>query len=286
MIFVPILGALLEGVGTIIDKKILKNPKINFKNYVVYGFLAIILVMLPFIYFLWELKSEAFQLINLLIFGLIVLTSIFANLLMYYSLKRKNVTAIEPIRLMQPLFTILIAFVLSFFFEIYKDERNYSILILSLLASLALVLSHVKKHHLVYDKYVLSAVGGSFFFAFELAVSKLILSYYSSFSFYFLRSLSIFLITLLIFRPKLSSIPNKCKYLIFIVSAIWVIYRVILYYGYITYGVIFTTVLFILAPVFIYIFAAIFLKEKINLRNIISSMVIVTCVVLAVVFRG
>ena len=74
--------------------------------------------------------------------------------------------------------------------------------------------------------------------------------------------------------------------MILAVNIIWVIYRVILYWGYLAYGVVFTTMLFILAPVFIYIFARIFLKEKIELRNIIAAMVIVICVILAIILKA
>jgi drug/metabolite transporter (DMT)-like permease len=279
---IPILGALLEGAGTIIDKRILNDRKINFKNYTVYGFLAIVLVMLPFIYFLWKVEKEAFSLINLSIFIFIIIISTLANILMCYAIKRESVSEMEPIRLMQPLFTILIAFILSFFFSVYSKEGNFSILILAIIASIALIVSHIKKHHLKFDKYILAAIFGSLFFAIELVTSRFLLSYYSSFSFYFLRCFFIFLITLIVFRPKISSVNNKSKFLILIVGIIWVVYRIILYYGYLKLGIVFTTMLFILSPIFVYIFAWIFLKEKLSWRNIISAIIIVGCVILAI----
>ena len=84
-------------------------------------------------------------------------------------------------------------------------------------------------------------------------------------------------------HPKLTSIANKTKIMIFFTAITAITFRVILYYGYQTLGVVFTTIIFILAPVLIYIFAAIFLKEKITKRQIISSFVIVACVVAAIV---
>jgi len=73
--------------------------------------------------------------------------------------------------------------------------------------------------------------------------------------------------------------------MIFIISIVWVVYRVIMYYGYQTIGIVFTTMLLILAPIVIYIFAAIFLKEKIKLRQIIASIIIVACVVSAIIIN-
>ena len=284
MIWIPFVGAIAEATGMTLEKKILRKSSINYKNYVVYGFLALVLVMLPLIFFFWRIGSEAYLLINILIFLLVIITSILANVLVIYAFKKEKVTEIEPIRLMQPLFTILLAFILSFFFEIYSNERRYSILLLAVIASGSLVATHIKKHHLVYDKYVIAALLGSFFFALELVISRSILPHYSLITFYFLRCLSVFLITLIIFRPK-AKLKNKTKFLILIVGAIWVFYRLILYYGYLTYGVVFTTVLFILGPIFIFIFARIFLNEKITWRHIVSSIIIILCIITAIIIR-
>lgn len=279
MIWIPFIGSIAEAAGTILEKKILRKHKVDYKNYTVYSFLAIVLVMLPLIYFLWNVKPEAFSAKNILIFAFVIFTSIIANLLSFYSLKRKNVTELEPIKLMLPLFTILLAVI------IYSSERKISIVVLALIASISLVASHIKKYHLVFNKYIISALLGSLFFAIELVASKSILLYYSSFTFYFLRCLTIFLITFIIFKPKLSSIPNKTKIIVLIVGAIWVFYRVVLYCGYIAYGIVFTTILFILAPVFIFLFAKIFLKEKLEKRHIISAIIIVACVIVATVLE-
>ena len=146
MIQLPIIGAFLEAAGMIIEKKILKKKNLNYKNYTAYGFLAIVILMLPILLFAWGLKPEAFETINILLMAFVVIVSVFANLLVFYSLKRENITEFEPTWLMQPLFTILLA---SIF---YLNERNWSSLILALIASLSLILAHVKKHHLVLNK--------------------------------------------------------------------------------------------------------------------------------------
>lgn len=285
IIYLPLFGAILEGAGVILQKRVLRNHKINSHNYLVYGFLAIVLVMLPFSFLFWEISPEAKSLTNIIIFLFIIIISIVANILIIYSLKKENLTEIEPIRLTQPLFTILLAFILSFFFISYSNEGSIIILLLGLIASLSLVFAHIKKHHLSFNKYAIAAIISSFLFSIELVISKFILSYYNSFTFYFLRCLLIFVISWAIFHPKLSSIENKPKLMIFIGGIIWTIYRIIMYYGYATVGIVFTTMLFILAPIFIYLFAWIFLKEKIEWKQIISSVVIVICVVIAIIFE-
>lgn len=284
MFYIPILGALLEATGMILEKKVIRKKNMSYKNYTVYGFLAIIIVMIPFLFFFWKLTPEAFQLKNILIFFAIAIIALLANLFIFYSLKRETIGEYEPIALMQPLFTILLAFILSFFLTAYSDENNPIILLLALIASITLIAAHVKKHHLKFDKYIIAALFGGFFFAVELVLSKLILPYYSSWTFYFLRCLVILIIAWLVFRPNFKKIDKQSRYLTWIVSLVWIIYRAILYWGYENLGIIYTTILLsILSPIFIFIFAKIFLKEKITKKQIISAIVILICVIIAIV---
>jgi len=278
MVYLPIFGALLEATGMSLEKNLLKKTRLNYKSYTVYGFLAIVLVMLPFIYFLWSIKPEAFYKKNLFLFFLVVFVSTLANLFTFFSIKREDLSVLEPVRLFQPLFTVVLAVLL------YKSEREYTIFALAMIASISLIFPYFKRHHLSFNKYIVSGLLGSFFFALELVISKSILNYYNLFTFYFLRCLFIFLITLVAFRPKIK-IKSKTKLIIILIASIWVIYRIILYYGYQIYGIVFTTTLLLLTPVFVFLFAKIFLKEEIQLKHIISSAIIVICVVLAIILE-
>jgi drug/metabolite transporter (DMT)-like permease len=277
MIQLPIIGSLLEAAGMILEKKTLKQKKMNYKNYTVFEFLAIVVVMIPILLFTWRVSGEALLLKNVLIFAFVVTAAIFANLLIFYSLKRENISEFEPVWLTLPLFTILLAFIF------YPVERNWAVVALALVASISLVAAHIKRHHFYFNKYLIAALAGSFLFAVELVASRPILDYYSPFSFYFLRCLFIFIVVALIFRPSFKVVDKKTGWMIAAVGLIWAFYRAIIYYGYIHLGIIFTTTLFILSAVFIMIFAIIFLKEKPTLRQIISAVIIVICVVLAVI---
>ncbi len=282
MIYLPILGALALATGTILQKVVLGKRKINIKLYQSAEFLAIVLAMLPFIYFFWKLDALAFELKNVLIFFLVIFFSILANLFTFYSMKWEKLTNLEPAKILEPLFIILFAIIFSFFAEELYD-RNLKIIIPALIAGGALIFSHIKKHHLSFNKYFIAAVIGSFFFALELVISRLILNFYSPMTFYFLRCSSIFLISLIIFKPKFKNIKTKVRWEILLIGAIWFIYRVMVYWGYLNLGIIFTTLMIMLGPIFIYAFAHIFLKEKLNWRNILASIIIVGCIIYAIV---
>jgi len=287
---IPFFGAFLEAAGTVLEKKILRG-KIDFKSYNVFSFLAIILLILPcllvlghFFPLLFSLKIHpaAFELKNILIMSAIIVLSILANLFVFYAMKWEKITEIEPIRLFQPLFVVIFAFIL------YSSERQTRtpLIIAAVIASLALILSHVKKHHFKISKYSIAAFFGSMFFAAELAISKEILNFYSPMSLYLTRCLFIFIITFLIFRPKFNSISNKKWPYVFLIAFIWILYRILLYFCYETKGIIMTTLLFILAPVFIYLFSYFYLKEKPNWRNIIAAIIIVLCVAYAMIIAS
>ena len=278
MIYIPILGALALATGTILTKVVLRGKKVNIKLFQTACFLSAVLVMIPFIYFFWNLTSEAFELKNIVIFSLIILFSMIANLAFFYSMKREKISNLEPAIILEPLFVILLAILFSFIVDGGLYERNLKVIIPSLIAGLTLILTHIKKDQIEFNKYFLAAIVGSFFFAFELVLSRLILDYYSPMSFYFLRCLSLFLLSFIIFRPKFERLETKIRWEILLIGLLWVVYRVVVYYGYLNFGVIFTTLILMLGPIFVYLFAWKFLKEKLEWRNILVAVIIVGCV--------
>ncbi len=282
--FVPILSAIGLGAGTTLEKVVLRKRKIGSKIFQAAAFLAIVLVMIPFLYFFWKVDSQALSFTNILIMAGVVIGSVLANVFALYALKWDKINHIEPARLVEPLFTILLAIVFSFIFGEALYERNMKIIGAALVAGAALIFSHIRKHHLEFNKYFIAAILGSFFFALELVVSRLILDYYSPLSFYFIRSFFVFVVSFVIFRPKFSRIDKKARWEILIASAIWVFYRIMLYYGYIELGVIFTTLILMLGPLFIYLFAWKWLKEKLDWRNITASAIIIASVFYALLF--
>ncbi len=284
MFYLPLIGSVALAAGTVLERFVLKVKKIDVNLYQVTSFLAIILSLLPFLYFFWKVDSAALEPKNIALFSIVVLFSIIANLLVFYSLKGEKVVNLEPARALEPMFVILFALVFSFFFD-GDYERNWKIIIPALIASISLMASHVERHHLRFNKYFILAILGSIFFALELVVSRKILDFYSPIAFYFLRCLFIFLISLIALRPNFSKLDKKNGFYILITGVIWSVYRVFEYYGYLTIGIVFTTLILMLGPVFIYIFAHIFLKEKMSWKNFVTSIVIVASI-LYVVLSG
>ncbi len=280
--YLPVFGAVMLAAGTILERLVLKGKKVGIRSYQVASFLAIVIAISPFLYFFWKLDSQALEIGNILIFLVVILFALLANLLVFYSLKWEKVTNLEPARVLEPLFVILLVIIFSLFTEgIYA--KNPKIILPAIIASLTLVFSHISKHHLKFNKYFIAAVLGSLFFALELVISRLILDFYSPISFYFFRSASILILSFIIFRPSFKQLDTQTKGIVFVTGIIWTIYRVIIYYGYLSIGIVFTTLILMLGPVFIYIFAHFFLREKMSWRNFVAAIIIVGSIIYALV---
>lgn len=273
--YLPLIGSFLEAIGTTFEKYALRKKNLHYGAYTTYEFLAIVIASLFFLYFTWGIYDGAGDTGNIIRFAFIVLISVCANLCIFYSLKRETISEFEPIWMMQPLFTVLLAF------SFYGDERNWLILGLAIVASGTLVLAHIKKNHFTWNKYLFATFIGSLLFAIELNLSKPILQFYSPFTFYFIRCLIIFVIVAFIYRPNFKDLDGKTSLIILSVGFMWVIYRVILYKSYATIGIVYSTLLFSLSAVLIFLFAVIFLKEKPNWRQIVSAIVVLVCVITA-----
>jgi len=282
MFYIPLLGAVLDAGGAIMYKTLANRQKVTFRDFLVYGFGSIVLVCLPLLYFFWSIDKIAGRNVNMALLAMVVTFSIFANYFTFFAFKHKDLSKIQTLRLTMPLFTILFAFILSFFFEVYANERNYYVLLFALIASIALVVSNMNKNHLKFDKYSWSMLLGSFLFSIELILSKPLVALYHPVTFYFIRSLFVFIIAFAVFRGNLSNLKPVGKGLFIISAMFWVGYRTLLYYGYNVFGVVFTTTVFIMSPVLIYLSSWMFFKEKITIRQVVSSMIIVVCIIGAI----
>ncbi|MDA3836974.1 MAG: EamA family transporter [Nanoarchaeota archaeon] len=275
----PFFGAFMLATGTLLERLVLMKKIISVKFYQSAQFTAIVIAMLPFIPFFWEISREALTLKNILIFIGIIIISILANYITFYSMKNRQLSKIESAKITEPLFIILLAFIFSFIFGTGLYQRNSNILIPSLIAAAALILSNIKKKHIKFNKYYLFAISGSFLFALELVLSRLILNFYNPITFYFLRCIFVLAASLIIMKPKFNkNIDTKTILQILSTGAIKMAYRLIIYLGYVGLGVIETTLTLMLGPILIYFFAWKFLKEKITWTQILTAVIILGCI--------
>jgi len=224
LVLIPftLAGVLSNAFGKLFDKKVLLDKNVKSKDFVVYAFGIVMCIMLLVLPFFFKIDPAAFVGKNLAVLLTIITLSIFANIFGARAVKHGKLTELESVRMFLPLFTMLFAFIL------YEQERNLNpiILFLALIASLSLIIGHVKKHHLRFKECLMDQLFADIFYALEFALSLMILHLYNPLSFYFVRALLIFPLAVIIFRPKISRMRKvkKSTWLFFIASgAAWVI---------------------------------------------------------------
>lgn len=281
----PFFGAISLASGTILERLVLMKKFVSIKLYQAAQFLSLVLIMLPFLPFFWNISPEFYTFKNISILLGVIVLSVGANIFTFYSMKWEKLGKLESAKITESLFTVLLALLFSFIFGTEMFDRKMNIVIPAIIASVALIFSQMKRHHLQFSKYYLAALLGSFLFAAELVVSRLILDYFNSITFYFLRCVGVLILSIVVFRPKFhNNIDTRTTLEILISGAIWFVYRVVVYFGYVNFGIVETTLTVMLGPVLVYFFAWKFLKEKITWRSVIASLVIVLCVLYVTFF--
>jgi len=269
------VAAISQAAGIIVDKVILTRRRVETRVFIPILFLFLALLTGITVPFLGHVSSDFFQLKYILFFIAMVLTTIIWNFFYYHGAQKEKVQEFELIIMFQPLMTILLA-------AIFVERNvNVHIFIASILASLALILAHLKKMHFELSEYSWGLVIASFFISVEIIFQKILLEVFSPASLYFWRTAIIFIFFYIYYRPHLRQVSNTNVWLIMFTSALGVAQMVTKFYGFDKFGVIYTSLVLIISPILVYILSTILLHEKIRVRMMISLLVILGCIVYA-----
>ncbi len=267
------LASVSQAGSSTIDKYIVSKQKINYKVYLIISFFIISILTLPLFLFLGHVKPEASQLfwIILLLIGVIITTGV--NIVYYSVLRHEKLSEMQPVLLLAPLFTVILTSI------VFKEERNSLVIILAIISSLALLWAHIKKEHFSFHKYLIPLLILSIIISpINAIISKKLLTVYDPFSFEFIRtSLALFVLYIFL-HPNFKTLKKKSpKYLIY-TNILTTLAGIIVYFSYIKLGIIQTVLIMNLMPMLVYIFAYIFLKEKIYWKNVVAMLIILACV--------
>ncbi len=229
--------------------------------------------------FLGHIDLAIFRPYYLVIFLLMIGTAIVWNIFYYKGAQEEKVHEFELIIMFQPLLTILLA---AMFVE---KNTNIHMLIAALLASLALIISHIRKKH-----FEISAAGWGLiiavvFMSIEIILQKILLEVLSPAALYFVRTGIIFIFFMFFYGPQIRQVASTNALLILSTSALGVVQMITKFYGFKSYGVIYTSLILILSPILVYIISTILLHERLKARTIISGAVILGCIIYATFFN-
>jgi len=269
------VAAISQAAGIIVDKIVLTRRRVETRVFIPILFLFLAFLTAILIPFLGFVSSDFFKVKYILFFLAMLVTAIIWNFFYYRGAQKEKVQEFELIIMFQPLMTILLA---AIFIE--KDV-NIHLFIASILASIALILAHLKKMHFELSEYSWGLVIASFFISVEIIFQKILLEVFSPASLYFYRTAIIFIFFYIYYRPHIKQVSNINLWLIMLTSALGVAQMVTKFYGFDKFGVIYTSLVLIISPILVYILSTLLLRERLRARMIVSFFVILGCIVYA-----
>jgi len=266
--------------GIVVDKVVLSQYRIPVKRFVPLLFIwlaTITAFLLPkFASVDWPLFGTTKY---LLLFLAMFAVAITWNSFYYRGIQSEEIHEFELVMLLSPLVTIVLS-------EIFlPSERNVELFIAGAIASVALIFSRFKHHHLQITKNTSIIFIAMFFMSAESIIIKMLLDVFSPVALYFIRTAVMAVIFLLFWRPKLLSMPARCFAYTIISAVFGVIQMVLKFYGFAKLGVVETTVILVLGPFLVYFFSAFYFKENLKKRDIISALIVIASVIYITLFR-
>lgn len=225
------------------------------------------------------ISLDIFRPYYLLIFLGMIVTAIIWNIFYYKGAQEEKVHEFELIIMFQPLLTILLAAILI------ERNTNIHMLIAALIASVALVFSHIRKKHFELSSAGWGLIVAVVFMSIEIILQKIMLSVLSPVALYFIRTGIVFIFFMLFYRPHIRQVASTNALLIVATSALGVVQMVTKFYGFESYGIIYTSLILILSPILVYITSTILLHERLKARTIISGLVILGSIIYATIFN-
>lgn len=266
--------------GVVVDKVVLSRYKLPVKRFV------------PLL-FIWLAVITAFLLpqfghINIplletpkyvILFVLMLIVAITWNSFYYRGIQDGEVHELEFIMMLTPITTII-------FSQIFlPSERNLSIFIAGIVASLALIISRFRHNHLQISRNTGVILTAMVLSSAESIIIKLLLDTMSPAALYFARTGIMAIIFLIFWRPKLLAMPAKCFAYTIISAAFGVLQMVLKFYGFTKLGVAETTLFLVLGPFLVYFFSAFYFKENIKKRDVIAAAIVIMSILYVSFFK-
>lgn len=271
--FEVIIASLGYAGGVIADKFVLSKYRVPVMRFVPLLFIWLAIITAVFLARWGGVRYElVFEWKYIGLFALMIAVAVTWNIFYYQGIQKEDLHEFELIMLLSPLATI-------FFAEIFlPTERNVSVLIAGVIASVALITTRFRKHHIHIGKVAWKTILAMVLLSFESILIKYLLDAFSPVTLYFVRTLAIAIVFLIMYRPKLLSMPRNAFALIILSSIFGVVQMVLKFYGFASLGVIETTMILLLGPFLVYLASSAFFKERLYKRDVFAAAIVVICI--------
>ncbi len=276
-----ILAAISGSAGDVSNKFLLSKLKIPVKDYLPFIFSILTIISLFLIPVNYHFDGQALSFKYILLLLLMIACAATWNILLAKSLQNEPLHEYETIILMVPLITVLLAAVFL------PVERNLHVFIAAIVASLALFLSRIKKHHFQASQNAKRTFMAVILIAIESVALRQLLNFYSPPLLYFIRVLILAIVFFIIYKPDFKILLEKPIVRGLILSASFGTGVMVLkYYAFQQIGVVQTTMILLLTPIMTYFASYFYFKEHRNFkRDIICAGVVVLCIIYSTVVK-
>lgn len=268
-----IIASLGYAGGVVADKFVLSKYRVPVMRFVPLLFIWLAAITAVFLTRWGSIRYDLiFEWKYIAVFALMIVVAVIWNIFYYQGIQKEDLHEFELIMLLSPLATILFA-------EIFlPSERNISILIAGVIASVALIATRFRKYHVHIGKIAWKTMLAMLFMSFESILIKYLLDVFSPVTLYFVRTIVIAVVFLILYKPKLLAMTQGAYALTILSAMFGVVQMVLKFYGFASLGVIETTMILVLGPFLVYIASAAFFKEHLYKRDVFAAMVVISCI--------
>ncbi len=270
----PILAAFLQSCSFTLDKIILEIKGVNFKTYTGVSFPLIFLVNLIIF---WIVKPEfSMEILSgtWIFVALSILMTLVTNIMFYRALDDDRLEEIDMLHLLNVFPVIL------FTSLIFSEERNFFVIIPTLISSAAIVWSHWDHHHFKIAKHTLPYLIWSLLMApFGAPISKVLLEAWNPISLEVLRTGVLALILGLMFFKQVEKIEFRTFLILVLTNILTSFAWIFFYYSYQQSGVIFTILIFSIQPLLVYFSSVVFLKEPLKWKRALAFFIVLCSII-------
>ena len=271
------IAALMQAGNVVIDKVILTRRQVAVHVFVPILFLFLFLLTAVLYPFLGHMSPAVFEVKNLVLFGLMILFALVWNFFYYRGIQSEKVQEFEIFLMFQPLITILMAGVFL------RSELNIHVFLAALVASIFLILAQMNSAHIELKRGAICMITAVVFMSAELITIRVLLNYFSPVALYAVRTGVISLFFYIYYHPKMLRVSSVNIGWIFLAAFFGISQMILKFYGFERYGVVYTSLVLIIAPLLVYFASIVFFHEKWKARTFVSALVILGCIVYATV---
>jgi drug/metabolite transporter (DMT)-like permease len=272
-VFEVVVASLGYAGGVVADKFVLSRYKVPVMRFMPLLFIWLAIITGIFLSRWGGFSSSALKDWRYIgLFVLMILVAVIWNVLYYQGVQKEDLHELELIMLLSPLVTIIFATMFL------PSEREWRVFVPGIIATFALLATRFRKHHIKIGQTAWRTIAAMLLMSFESILIKELLNVFSPVMLYFVRTLFIAIIFLVLYRPKLMSMPRNAFALTILSAVFGVVQMVLKFYGFQSLGVIETTMILILGPFLVYAASSFFFREHLYKRDILAATIVVTCI--------